>query len=113
MAGLLGNLTNSLDNTLTAGDEAKGQGRLLGSVTGAIGKTVDGAGNAVGQTTDGVGNVVGHYASPLLSSKSLTVLTGKSCRTTSGDADTAGVLTDTAADLVGGATGQQLQGRTQ
>lgn len=70
MAGLLGNLTNSTDNTLTSGDEAKGQGGLLGSVTGAVGKTVDGAGNVVEQTTDGVGNVVGQYASPLLRSKS-------------------------------------------
>ncbi|OBU00953.2 hypothetical protein VE01_00774 [Pseudogymnoascus verrucosus] len=59
MAGLLGNLTNSLDNTLTGGDEAQGKGGLLGSVTGAVGQTVDGAGQAVGQTTRGVGNIAG------------------------------------------------------
>ncbi len=59
MAGLLGNLTNSLDNTLTGGDEQKGQGGLLGTVGNTVGKTVDSAGNVVGQTTDGVGNTVG------------------------------------------------------
>jgi hypothetical protein len=59
MAGLLGNLTNSVDNTLTGGDEAQGKGGLLGSVTGAVGQTVDGAGQAVGQTTRGVGNIAG------------------------------------------------------
>merc|ERR1711977_524146 len=91
MAGLLGNLTNSLDNTLTGGDQAKGQGGLLGSVTGAVGKTVDGAGNVVantaGQTTNGLANTTG--------------------QATNGVANTAGGLTNTAGGLVGGATGQQ------
>ncbi|KAH9214905.1 hypothetical protein DL95DRAFT_461736 [Leptodontidium sp. 2 PMI_412] len=87
MAGLLGNLTNSLDNTLTGGDQAKGQGGLLDGVTSAVGKTLDGAGNVVGQTTDGVANTAG--------------------QTTNGVANTAGGLTNTAGGLVGGATGQQ------
>jgi hypothetical protein len=89
MAGLLGNLTNSLDNALTGGDKNQGQGGLLGSVTGTVGKTVDGAGNVLGQTTDGLGNVVG--------------------QTTTGVADTAGKTTqgvgNTAGGLVGGVAG--------
>jgi len=58
MAGLLGNVTNGLDKTLTGGDEQQGQGGLLGSVGGTVNKTVDGAGNTVGQATDGAGNAV-------------------------------------------------------
>ncbi|KAH9207579.1 hypothetical protein DL95DRAFT_482624 [Leptodontidium sp. 2 PMI_412] len=59
MVGFLGNLINSLDNTLTGGDQAKGQGGLLGSVTGDVGKTLDGAGNFVEQTTNGVATTAG------------------------------------------------------
>jgi hypothetical protein len=59
MAGLLGNLTDSLDKTLTGGDEQKGQGGLLGTVGDTVGKTVDSAGNTVGRTVDSAGNVVG------------------------------------------------------
>lgn len=58
MAGLLGNLTNTLDKTLTGGDEAKGQGGLLGAVGGVLNKTVDTAGNVVTQTVDSTGKVV-------------------------------------------------------
>jgi hypothetical protein len=39
-SGLLGNLTNSLDNTLTGGDKENGKGGLFGGVSGAIGRTV-------------------------------------------------------------------------
>lgn len=96
MAGLLGNLTDSLDNTLTGGDKQQGQGGLLGGVTGAVGKTVDGAGNAVGQTVDGAGNAVG--------------------QTTNGVGETVGKTTqgvgNTAGGLVGGATrGDKQQGQ--
>jgi hypothetical protein len=58
MAGLLGGVTNSLDKTLTGGEEQQGQGGLLGTVGGTVNKTVDSAGNVVGQTTDGAGNIV-------------------------------------------------------
>jgi len=96
MAGLLGNLTNSLDNTLTGGDEQKGQGGLLGSVTGTVGKTVDGAGNIVGQTTDGLGNVVGQ------TTKGVADTAGN---TTQGVANTAGKTTQGLGNTVGGLTG--------
>jgi len=107
MAGLLGNLTNrwvaipnqassllgltspSVDKTLTGGDEAQGQGGLLGGVTGAVGKTVDGVGNATGQTLDGVGNAAG--------------------QTTQGVGNVAGGATNAAGGLVGGATGSGQQ----
>jgi len=109
MAGLLGNLTNSLDNTLTGGDQAKGQGGLLGSVTGAVGKTVDGAGNVVGQTTDGLGNVVGQTTNGVANTAGQTTngLANTTGQATNGVANTAGGLTNTAGGLVGGATGQQ------
>ncbi|KAG9236841.1 hypothetical protein BJ875DRAFT_362284, partial [Amylocarpus encephaloides] len=81
MAGLLGNATKGLDNTLTGGDEQKGQGGLLGSVSGTVNKTVDGAGGAVGQTVDGVGNTAG--------------------KTTEGVGNVAGGATDTVGGLVG------------
>jgi hypothetical protein len=68
--GLLGSLTSGLDNTLTGGDKAQGQGGLLGGITGLVGKTTEGVGNVtdrtlntvggvVGQTTDTAGNIVG------------------------------------------------------
>lgn len=87
--GLLGNLTNSLDNALTGGDKEQGQGGLLGGLTGALGKTVNGAGSAVGQTLDGAGNAVG--------------------QTTRGVGNVAGGVTNTAGGLLGGLTGQQGQ----
>lgn len=86
MAGLLGNLTNSLDNTLTGGDKAQGQGGLLGAVTGTVVKTVDSAGNVVTKTVDSAGNVVG--------------------QTTDGVANTAGGATNSAGGLLGGLGGK-------
>jgi hypothetical protein len=93
LTGLLGNLTHALDNTLTGGDKEKGQGGLLGSVTGIVGKTVDGLGNVVGQATDGVGNAVGQ------TTKGLGDTLGK---TTEGVGNIVGGATNTASGLVGG-----------
>jgi hypothetical protein len=91
LTGLLGNLTNSLDNALTGGDEQKGQGGLLGGVTGALGKTVDGVGNAAGQTVDGLGNTVG--------------------KTTEGVGNTAGGVTNGVGNTAGGLLGGQQDGQ--
>lgn len=38
MSGLLGGVTDSVDKTLTGGDEQKGQGGLLGGVGNAVGR---------------------------------------------------------------------------
>ncbi|EHK96676.1 hypothetical protein M7I_7580 [Glarea lozoyensis 74030] len=59
MAGLLGGVTKNLDDTLTGGEEQKGQGGLLGGVTNTVGQTVDGAGKTVSGTVDGVGKTAG------------------------------------------------------
>jgi hypothetical protein len=93
ITGLLGNLTNALDNTLTGGDKEKGQGGLLGSVTGIVGKTVDGLGNVVGQTTAGVENAVSQ------TTKGVGDTLGK---TTEGVGNIAGGATNTVSGLVGG-----------
>ena len=101
MSGLLGNVTKSLDNTLTGGDKEEGQGGLLGSVTGVLGKTVDSAGNAVVKTVDSVGNVVYQTVDGAGN------IVGK---TTEGVGDAAGKTTeggdvkDKASGTVGGAT---------
>jgi len=42
--GLLGGLTGGLDNVLTGGDQAKGQGGLLGGLGGLLGQTTQGLG---------------------------------------------------------------------
>lgn len=97
MSGLLGNVTNSLDNTLTGGDEEQGKGGLLGGVTNTVGKTVDSAGNVIGQTVDGAGNIVGQ------TTRGVADTAGK---TTQGVGNVAGGATNTASGLVGGATGQ-------
>jgi hypothetical protein len=98
MAGLLGNLTNSLDNTLTGGDKEQGQGGLLGSVGGTVNKTVDGAGNVVGQTTDGLGNTVGQTTNGVADTAG---------QTTQGVGKTVGGVTDQAGGTLGGVTGQK------
>jgi len=93
MAGLLGNVTNSLDNTVTGGEKEEGQGGLLGGVGKTVGKTVDSAGNVVGQTTDGVGNTVGQTTNGVADTAG---------KTTQGAGKAAGSVTDT----VGGVAGQ-------
>jgi len=53
--GLIGGLTNTLDQILTGGPEAQGQGGLLGGV----GKTVGAVGGTVGNVASGTLNTVG------------------------------------------------------
>lgn len=55
MAGLLGGLTNTLDQTLTGGD---GNGGLVGGVTKILSSTVNAAGQTVQQVVDSAGNIV-------------------------------------------------------
>ena len=55
MAGLLGNLTNTLDQTLTGGD---GNGGLVGGVTKVLSSTVNSAGQTVQKVVDSAGNIV-------------------------------------------------------
>jgi hypothetical protein len=109
MAGLVGNLTNTVDNTLTGGDKEEGQGGLLGTVGGTVNKTVDSAGNLVGQTTDGLGNVVGQTTDGVGNAAGQTTqgIADTAGKTTQGVGNAAGGVTNTAGGLVGGATGQQ------
>ena len=57
MAGLLDNFTNTLDNSLTGGQQANGQGGLLGTMGGVVNKTVDSLGNTVTQTVNTAGQL--------------------------------------------------------
>jgi hypothetical protein len=115
MSGLLGNLTDSLDNTLTGGDKEQGQGGLLGSVGGLVCKTVDGAGNVVGKTIDGAGNIVGQITDGLGNTIGQTTsgVADMAGKTTQGAGNVAGGVTDTGSGsgLVGGATQQAQQGQ--
>ncbi|KAI0851196.1 hypothetical protein F5Y00DRAFT_259734 [Daldinia vernicosa] len=58
-AGFLGSVTGGVENVVTGGDKAKGQGGLVGGLSGAVGKTTEGAGNALNKTTEGLGNTAG------------------------------------------------------
>ncbi|RDW63908.1 hypothetical protein BP5796_10410 [Coleophoma crateriformis] len=93
MSGLLGGVTNALDQTLTGGKEKDNQGGLLGSVGGLVGGTLSGVGNAVGQTTQGLGNAVG--------------------QTTQGLGSAVGQTTQGLGGVTGGLTGQQQQKNLQ
>ncbi|KFY67604.1 hypothetical protein V496_01525 [Pseudogymnoascus sp. VKM F-4515 (FW-2607)] len=97
MSGLLGNVTKSVDNTLTGGDDEQGKGGLLGGVTNTVRKTVDSAGNVIEQTVDGAGNIVGQ------TTQGVADTAGK---TTQGVGNVAGGATNTASGLVGGEAAQ-------
>ena len=104
MTGLLGNVTDTLDNTLTGGDKENGQGGLLGSTTGAVGKTVDGVGNLAGETTNGVGNTVGQTTNGVGNAVG---------ETTKGVGNVAVGATNTASGLAGGQQQQHLLRRVR
>jgi len=57
--GLLGNLTGTLDTTLTGGEQQDNKGGLLGTAGGLLGGVTDTAGKTVGGVTDTAGKTVG------------------------------------------------------
>ncbi|KAL7619679.1 Conserved oligomeric Golgi complex subunit [Parahypoxylon ruwenzoriense] len=91
--GLLGGLVGGVDNILTGGEKAKGQGGLLGGVGGAVGNTTEGLGKGLNSTTKGVGNAVG--------------------QTTEGVGSTVGGVTSSVGNTVGGVTGAGTGGASK
>ncbi|XXH01966.1 Conserved oligomeric Golgi complex subunit [Hypoxylon texense] len=83
--GLLGGLVGGVDNVLTGGEKANGQGGLLGGVGSAVGSTTEGVGKGLNSTTKGVGSAVG--------------------QTTEGVGSTVGGVTNSVGGTVGGVAG--------
>ncbi|KAH9999698.1 hypothetical protein F4779DRAFT_635830 [Xylariaceae sp. FL0662B] len=88
-SGLIGSLVGGVDNVLTGGDKAQGQGGLVGGLSSTVGKTTEGVGGTLNQTTEGVGETIGSA--------------------TEGASNVSKGVTDTLGNTIKGATGSGQQ----